>query len=325
MSTSRRPSNRPGFTLVEVLIVIAIIAILMTILVPVLGAIMRKAKEAAVRTEITSLENAIADFKATYGANPPGHIHLYEAGGGWPTNTADGREARGIMRRLWPRFNFSIDRDFNGNGSIDDDPDGDNVDGVHLSGAECLVLFLGGTIRRDANGRPFLVGFSKNPANPFAPPSSPNESRVGPFYEFDASRLIDIDNYPSHDTNNDGVHYSDGFPEYSDNLPNQVAPYLYINSATSGSGFDVDSWVVYSTPAFNLAVGAYRQGSLTGPFFKARSFQIISPGYGPHENNAGIFRPYGTGGVYDSDNTSALSAQDGDNITNFGPGGRLKP
>ena len=73
-----------GFTLVEVMVVVVIIGMLAAILVPVLGGIIRRTNEAAVKVEINSMGNAIADFKAKFGSDPPDHVHLFENGSGRP-------------------------------------------------------------------------------------------------------------------------------------------------------------------------------------------------------------------------------------------------
>ena len=309
-------SPRTAFTLVEIMVVVVIIGILAAILVPVLGGISRRAKETAVKVEITSFESAISDFSTRFGHQPPSYVRLYEQAGQWNASF-ESRESKGKISRLWNRFYFAKNRDLNGNGSIEADPDGDGVPGIHLSGSECLVFFLGGMAAFDANGRPFMTGFANNPADPFARRVAIDESRVGPFFEFVASRLVDIDNYPSVN--------GDRFPEYIDTLNNQTAPFLYLSS-NNGRGYQLQACQVYNPhQASNLTnpLGPYAQNSAQA--WKPKSFQIISPGFGPHENGTGLYRPYGTGGLYNPDDTDTLTAQDGDNITNFSAGGRLRP
>jgi len=305
-------SPHSGFTMVEIMVVIVIIGILAAMLVPVLSGISRKAKEAAVKIEITSFESAISDFRTRFGHEPPSSINLYEQGGQWNNDP----DAKGKISKLWNRFHFAKDRDLDGDGSIKADPDGDGVDGTHLSGAECLVFFLGGMASFDSNGKPYMTGFANNPADPLARQLAVGESRVGPFFEFDTSRLVDIDNYPSP--------AGDRFPEYIDSLNSQTAPYLYLSS-NNGRGYQQAArWVYRPHTTGNLMnlLDPYAQNS--AQTWKPKSFQIISPGLGPHESNSGVYRPYGIGGLYSAENTFALTPQDGDNITNFASGGRLK-
>ena len=311
----QNPASR-GFTLVEVMVVVVIIGMLAAILVPVLGGIIRRTNEAAVKVEINSLENAIADFKAKYGSDPPDHVHLFENAAGWAAHPED----RGKINRIWPRFRFDLARDIN--------VDNDSADEFHLSGAECLVFFLGGMANRDANGKFFMTGFSKNPANPLQRVSSANidESRDGPFFEFNPNRLVDVEVEPG----------PDGFPEFIDTLANQTAPYLYLSS-NGGRGYDIEGgWVFHHHVGLDPDNGIwnrnlpYRQ-SANGPRWNAKSFQIISPGMGPHERvlpngtMTNEFCPYGTSEVYAPEDVDSLSANDADNITNFSAGGRMKP
>ena len=63
---------RPGFTLVELLVVIVIIAILIGLLVPAVGAVRRVAKEASCKAVLTALETGLETFKTeTGGSYPP--------------------------------------------------------------------------------------------------------------------------------------------------------------------------------------------------------------------------------------------------------------
>ncbi len=60
-----------GFTMIELLTVIAVIGILMALLLPVLANVRRNAKETATRTLIKSIETAIAAYEFDWGVFPP--------------------------------------------------------------------------------------------------------------------------------------------------------------------------------------------------------------------------------------------------------------
>ena len=63
-------ARRRGFTLIELLIVISVIAILALIVVPKLMGAGRKAKEAALRGNLTQLRNAVEQFQSDTGEYP---------------------------------------------------------------------------------------------------------------------------------------------------------------------------------------------------------------------------------------------------------------
>lgn len=280
--------SRRAFTLIELMIVIVIILILLGLLIPAIGAVRLRAQQAQVRSEISNLEASITAFKGDFGMDPPSGIVIYEDNAGWNTD----QRSKGLIRKMWPQFNFSLDRDINKDGSITSGSAG----GTPLNAGECLVFFLGGVW--DTSGKT-PNGFSKNPANPFAVASA-GGGRLGPYYEFDISRFVDTD--------------GDNAPEYLDSFPSQQKPYLYFSSY-DGRGYR--SGEILGTGMKNV----YHQGNPAhgedlGPAFKIKSYQIISPG--PDYE-------YGSGGNYDPDKyfpgAAAPSYPDrtveSDNITNF--------
>lgn len=59
----KKITNKKGFTLMEMLVVIAIIAVLVTILVPSIGTSLRKAKEAA---DVANIRAAYAQYQISF-------------------------------------------------------------------------------------------------------------------------------------------------------------------------------------------------------------------------------------------------------------------
>jgi prepilin-type N-terminal cleavage/methylation domain-containing protein len=65
------PGRRAAFTLVELLVVIGIIGVLVSILLPVLAHINRKAKIMTARNEISELVESIKSYQAVYNGRFP--------------------------------------------------------------------------------------------------------------------------------------------------------------------------------------------------------------------------------------------------------------
>lgn len=296
--------RRPGFTLVEVLVVIIIIAILVGLLLPVIAGAVRTAKNAAVSSEINLLGQALESFKAKYGQYPPSRVWLSENGYynvGATTQIAPGDVTYGQLaqrtlsafRQMFPKVVFSTTGqvpnfnansywyDFNGNGVYD-------ANGYILQGHECLVFFLGGIPLASNPSNPTtstfgLTGFGKDPTNPFSNSYTSsamyNTNRQPPFFEFNAGRLY----ADPHNTSMNGQ--NPGIPAYYDSLGNSTpspAPtalnfYAYFSSYGNA---------LYDPNDVNFAYTSYEADAFlaapVGLTFYLRGAQAISPAPNPY-------------------------------------------
>src|SRR4029079_12527302 len=76
------PSRRRGFTLVEILVVVAIIVILMAILIPVAMGAISRARNASIGFEISQIKSAIEQYEKDRGDYPPSMGENYNVGTG---------------------------------------------------------------------------------------------------------------------------------------------------------------------------------------------------------------------------------------------------
>lgn len=76
----RRPGSAGGFTLIELIVVIAIIGILATIALPALKQVPRRATEAVLKNDLRAMRDVIDQFYADNGHYPPGLESLVEKG-----------------------------------------------------------------------------------------------------------------------------------------------------------------------------------------------------------------------------------------------------
>jgi prepilin-type N-terminal cleavage/methylation domain-containing protein len=154
---------RPGWTLLELMIVVAIIGIMASLLMAAVFRVRPVADDVEARREIVALHNAVISFctDARFGA--VGYLpSRIDPSGTDPLSAA-------YFKRLFPTTTGAL-----------------NLPAARLEGDQCLVLFLGG---------PNNNGWATDPADPTA-----NYGMRIKFYEFDPQRIRDIhgDGYPSY-------------------------------------------------------------------------------------------------------------------------------
>jgi prepilin-type N-terminal cleavage/methylation domain-containing protein len=252
--TSRR---RAGFTLIELMVVMAIIALMLSLLMSGVQRVRIAAKRSTAHTEIRELGQGISMFKQKFSVDyVPSKIVLREDGayvlnGPDPVQNKLELDSVNWLKAAWPHLTFPID--WNQNNTTDTTP-------VILEGDQCLVFFLGGI---NENGQ--LTGFSTNKRNPMDPNTG---QRIGPFIQFQVDRLVAR---PGTSGGNAG------FRSYID--PWKAQPYLYFTSYGKQKG--------YSTTETTLGVNPYIDpATLKGKLIDG--FQIIC---------AGDDKTFGSGGA----------------------------
>ena len=142
--------NRFGFTLVEMLTVIAIIGILAALMSGAMVAVRARVQKAAISAELKQLEMALEAYKTTYGEYPP-----------------DGTDAVAVRRHLAKAY-----------------PRVTNLAAPAIKPETALVFWLGGPI---VKGRP--VGFSKNPTKPDLTGTDTTTPRNAPLFDFNPAQF----------------------------------------------------------------------------------------------------------------------------------------
>ena len=302
-------STRRGFTLVEVLVVVAIIGILAALITVAVSGAMRATQRASIGWQMAQVVMALEHYKAEFGEYPP--------------DMFDDGALVSHVRKRWPRMNY---------------PDGywtdawtnerranwirDAITGAypHVAGNEAadftdpnfsqvgaLALWLGGFPNSD--GR--LSGFYAAPGNPFTP-SDTFDRKV--FLDLELGKSVRIQTFGEVSV-----------PVIGNEVRGAFVPFVYFRGRTSGGDtaykYAVNNnggneWVVkqFEFSEFGLCV-PYAEDVVGHVdaivnWKNPTTYQLIHPGldgrFGSTEDNVRVIN---TG--------EGISLQDLDNLTNF--------
>lgn len=327
-----------AFTLVEMLVVIAIIGILAALVTPALYQAMWSARQTKIKTELDQLVSAVEAFKAKYGSYPPANL------------TCSGGVANAgltaFVAKAFPRYQITSPNSLAQ--QIATDLGNAGVDTTKLNPQRALFFWLGG-FNPDVT-QPFFCW--DHPLTPSTPPYN-YVLRSGALFSFDQTRLIDVNtNQPALFA---GTLASTPLPTLPGaavyNAPYGSAAYAYLDYQSYGitpTAAQTYSTITTTGPVFmstaantNSLLGTSTSMALTNgngyltPYFgdnnnngtidlgeqflKPQGFQLISAGqdgtFGTTQNTGTVsykfFRLFAGGVGYDP------ASSDDDNVTNF--------
>lgn len=283
---SRLRNPRPAFTLVEILVVIAIIGILAAALIPAATSAIRTARETAIRTEINVIDNGVESYKLKFGEYPP--------------DFSDWRAVETHFRKIFPGIDESelkllaqfthLDSNFErvplaGSGATANLDPRSSAAYAHyrqcIDPAEALVFCLGGY--SSDKKRPFTG--QGGPLSPITVPGGSvtadygkvqyNASRDNAFVTFDSTQLsIFIAADPSNPTSANpcaaGSAYTYSNDEYQSAVNGTSAQGAYSTrqAPTLSAGFNTIRFLVDPFPVYVL-------GGESSPlvYFDAKSYK----------------------------------------------------
>jgi prepilin-type N-terminal cleavage/methylation domain-containing protein len=249
----RKGTGRASFTLIEIMIVIAIIAILISIAVGTYFRVYVLADQLAARNDITQLGASLDKFKATYGRYPPSRIKLaYQLNAttypNFFANPQTGDLDTDSVQFLTSVFGSRIQNtwttgiDWTGltytSGGTATGM-GPTTPPVILEGDQCLVFFLGGAqvLSLDAASHHMYAfqGFTNNPNNPMDSASGAYAYQ-GALFQFKGSSVIDPQYTADPYRITTALHADGLFPCYVDSYGHQ--PYAFFSSYNVNNGYN---------------------------------------------------------------------------------------
>ena len=313
-----RPHIRQGFTLIELLVVIVIIGILASLIMVGATAARKTVRQGITKTEITSFDAALENYRTQYGEYPP--------------DFSDEAAVLRHVRKRWPNFNwFNQSQNFGGFCKLVDIATGydfttvsehgiDKSRGSHIG---ALAFWLGG-IPNESIG--MLGGFSADVTNPLGLRANANANS-------DPSR----ENITQWDSKSQFLDLTLGKNcDVVDKLPVVIAngyPIAYFKASAAGKYLQKGTTnetlcfhFHFSNPEWSdLSIGVpYAKVENNGPddavWHNPKSFQLIHPGidgkFSVAENDPNFeeFRTIDPG----KDVRQGLTLADDDNQANFG-------
>jgi prepilin-type N-terminal cleavage/methylation domain-containing protein len=311
----RTPAARRGFTLIEMMVVIAVIAVLVGLLMAALFGVFSRGPATQDRADISGMTAALQNFKAKYKIYPPSRILLANNLAVYNNNISDPlvAESLRVLSIMFPNMNWSNVDWSNGLGMPNLKIGNATVKAVILEGDQCLVFFLGG-LPGPSNS---VAGFSTSPTNPTAA-TAPGGERIK-FFDFKVDRLASAHGnvFLSYNTPYD-TDYRRPYAYFSVGRrgPNDYNS-VWVSTATKlGTGLGRLSASYQNSDCTTLGVTPYASAwSATNPptFINPESFQLISAGpdglFGPGTTSAAT--------VWTLTSTAGVPNSGKDDISNF--------
>lgn len=262
-------STRKGFTLVELMIAIAIIAILMTLTITAVTRAIGRGRETAARLEINALAQAAEQYNLKYGDYPP-----------------DGSSYAVLSRHMGKIFPRMSPQDSALLNQLVQDRSSGDFSYVAMDRAEALVFFLG--------------GFSENVLFPLTGEGGPLKLRSGLTNPTEL-QLRDLANYEYNGTRDNAFFDFDPDRLTLIKRVNDSSPLLSIDEALLGLGNSSEHGGNDPLPVYLAREGV----STPLVYFDSRTYGGVGPGVfngylagmPPNATEFGGIRPYMTTGT----------------------------